>query len=228
MAFRRRIARKSFGKKRVTKRATRRSGSRKLTALIRKTVKRVSEPKCKRTLLGKVEMYHNTYNSSALNVPMPSQGAGDDQRVGDQIYSRSFRLRLLIGQKADRPNVNFRWWVFNVPKSVPFTPANAFIATTGNVLLDDANTDMVKVIKSGVIRPNQASLLTAGGKEFTFTKTILVPHKKLIKFGPADATVSHNDNDIIFSIAAYDAYGSLVTDNIAYYQGGLDFNYCDP
>ncbi len=42
---------------------------------------------------------------------MPTQGVGDNQRVGDQINMSDLKLELLMGQKADLPNVTFRWFI---------------------------------------------------------------------------------------------------------------------
>lgn len=204
-----------------------------MTALIKRTVLRVSEPKCYRSQLGQVELFHNTFGVSSwflLNSSsrMPTSGTSDTQRVGDQINISSFRMRMLIGQKADRPNVTFRWLVVSVPKGSTPLYTSWFIATTSNVLLDDPNKDFLKVHKQGIWRPNEAGLSGTGGDEYTFVKTLTVPYKKLLKFGPADNATSHNDDDLYFIIMAYDAYGSLQSDNIAYVQCALDMNYKDP
>ena len=71
-------------------------------------------------------MYHNAFYAtsgstgyvSLLNDAgwLPTQGVGDNQRVGDQIYTTGFQLKMLIGQKVDRPNVTFRYLVSPVPK----------------------------------------------------------------------------------------------------------------
>jgi len=214
------------------------SNTRRLKALIRETVKRVSEPKTKTANFGKVEMYHNCfYSGTPVNTGyvalindqaiMPQQNGSDSGRIGDQIYVSGFRLKLLLGQKADRPNITFRYFVFSVPKSSSINYGNWFINTTGNVLLDDPNYDFVKVHKSGFWRPNEASLATTT-KEYTFTKRIVVPYKKLLKFGPADGATTHNDSDLYLSVMCYDAYGTLISDNIAYAQVSMEMSYKDP
>lgn len=213
--------------------------SRRLKALIRSTVRRVSEPKSKHVAPEKVELYHNAFYGVSggaggmvihLNNPnaMPTQGTGDNQRVGDQIYMQYYKIKLLIGQKGDRPNVNFRWLVVTVPKGSGIVYGDWFVNTSGNVLLDDPNPDFVKTIKSGYMRPNEAGLTATGDDEYTFTKRLSFTYRKLLKFGPAQAAISHNDNDLYFILMAYDAYGTLQTNNVAYAQMSYELFYRDP
>lgn len=201
-----------------------------LIRTIKAVTMKVAEPKCVRKSIPKFEMYHNQTAILTLNANsfMPTQGVHDNQRVGDQIKMSGFRLRMLIGQKADRPNVTFRWWICVAPKGSSYSYNNWFIPTTSNVLLDDLNKDFVKQLKTGLWRPNEAGLSNTGGDEYTFSKKIWLPYKKLLKFGPGDGLLSHNDDDIHFIIAPYDAYGTLDTDNIAYCQMAVDLFYRDP
>ncbi len=182
---------------------------------VRAIVKKVAEPKSKTSSFAKGEIYHNCFYSGAGvntgylaflsdSVMFPNQGVADSQRIGDQIYTSHINLKMLIGQKADRPNVNFRWFLFRVPKGATINYNNWFVPVTGNILLDDPNRDNVKVVKTGYWRPNMAGLLATGNDEFTFTKRIRVPYKRLIKFGPADAAITHNDTtDLYFSLMAW-------------------------
>lgn len=236
------MKRKYTGKRKYGKKLYRKpkpTTRRKLVALIKKTVVKKAEPKEKATVVGQTQLFHNCfYNVLGTNSGMithlnngiflPAQGTGDNQRVGDQIDFTGWKIRLLIGQKADRPNVNFRYIVFKVPKGSSITYANWFKATSNNVMLDDPNLDFVKVIQSGFWRPNDAGLGGTGGDEFTFTKRLWIPYKKNLKFGPADAAVTHNDEDIYFSLMCYDAYGSLEADNVAYAQAVVTAHYRDP
>lgn len=237
--FRKGTYNKYFKRKMAGKRKATRTKKMSFAKRVKRIVMKATEPKVKRAYFGKVELYHNCFYSGTpvstgfvalLNDAgiMPQQGIRDDQRVGDQINLSSFYLRMVIGQKADRPNITFRWWVLQIPKGSPVNGANWFITTSSNVMLDDPNTDFVKVIRSGYIRPNQASLAATGGREYTFVKRVRVPYKKMVKFGPADAATTHNDNDLYFCLVCYDAFGSLPTDNIAYVTATIDINYRDP
>lgn len=217
------------------------SRRRRLVTLIKRTVLKKTESKEKHVNCGKTEVYHNCfYSSTGINtgfvwplnngdaVCMPTQGVADNQRIGDEINMTGWTLRLLIGQKADRPNVNWRYFVLSVPKGSPITYANWFVLSSGNVLLDDPNRDFVKTIKQGIWRPNEAGLVGGSADEYTFTKRIWVPYRKLLKFGPGSAVNTHNDNDIYFVLMAFDAFGTLATDNIGYVQMTTTLFYRDP
>jgi len=202
-----------------------------MQTLIRRTVLRVAEPKSVRHAAAKVELYHNSM-SYVLHLNdsdgMPTQGTADTMRVGDEIMVSSFKVRSLIGQKTDRPNVTFVWYLIEAPKGLSPTYANLFHVVTGNVLLDEPNTDSCKVLKRGKMRPNEAGLAGTGGDEYTFSKVWHFTYKRKYKFGPANATTAHNQPELYLIIMAYDAYGSLVTDNIAYIQSLKETFYKDP
>jgi len=243
MAYNRSFAKtKSYAKKRTYKRKAYRqslTNRRTLMAMIKKSVIKKAEPKERVASFAKTNLYHNCfYNVTGTSsgficlangtTVLPGQGTGDNQRIGDQIYASGFTFRMLIGQQADRPNVTFRYNIFGVPKGSGIVYGDWFRNATGNVLLDEPNRDFVKVYKTGTWRPNEAGLGGTGGDEYTFVKKLWFPYKKLIKFGPADAVVTHNDQDLYFSLMAYDAYGTVVTDIVAYVQLQVSFHYRDP
>jgi len=228
-----RTARKAPYKKRSTMNRT------KLVSLIKRTVLKRAEAKEKQVAFEKVEMYHNCFHnginpiSTGLVIKvnsgvLPTQGVGDNQRVGDEIYLSGFKFKMLVGQKADRPNVTFRYLVLSVPKGSSITYSDWFKATIGNVLLDEPNKDFVKTLKTGLWRPNEAGLSATGAREYTYPKELYIPYKKKLKFGPADAAITHNDDDLYLVIMAYDAFGTQVTDNIGYITPLLICYYRDP
>lgn len=230
MVFSRKRARSSQRTYPKRARASARASRTRLTRLIRKTVFRVSEPKEHQVALGKTELYHNSFYAFHLNNAsgMPTQGTGDNMRVGDQINIMRWRIRFLFGQKADRPNVTFRWFILEAPKGLTATYVNFFINTTSNVLIDDPNPESVKVLKSGQMRPNEAGLGNTGGDEYTFAREFNLPYKHVCKFGPAQATTAHASPELYFVIMPYDAYGTATTDNIAYITGITQLFYKDP
>ncbi len=130
---------------------------------------------------------------------------------------------MLCGQKGDHPNVTWRWFAVQFPGTVNLVGTNlpynnVFENTTGNVLLDEIQRDTCRVLATGYMRPNQAGLADTGNDEYTFCKRLFIPHKKLYKFGPNDSQQTHNQHPVYFFVMVYDAFGSLITDNIAYYQ----------
>lgn len=210
---------------------------RRLVRTIKSVVTRAAEPKRKDYQWNKTELYHNiiqggfllNYGSSTSGAAacMPLQGTKDSERVGDEILLTGFKLRMLLGQKSDRPNVSFRYWVLSVPKGYAYAYATWFDATTNNVLLDSVNRDCCIILSTGIWRPNEAGLANSGGDEYTFVKQLWIPYRKRIAFAP-HATTAHSDRDIHFLIAPYDAYGSLATDNVAYIQLISTMYYRDP
>jgi len=183
--------------------------------------------------VAKVEVYHNvmlgqTYKINDMSN-MPAAGfLQQGTRVGDQMCTLGWKIRLLFGQKADRPNVNWRFMVFQVPKGGSVAYADVFKNITGNIMLDEPNTDTTRVIFQRSFRPNQAGLGNVGGDEYTFVKKYWIPHKRTYKFGPSENAASHNQNDVYVVVLAYDAYGAAVTDNIGYMQMFFELQYKDP
>lgn len=196
---------------------------------VKKIINKTAEPKSFPYSHAKSELNHSSIALLQLNgsSQLPSQGAGDKQRVGDQINLSGFKLRMVIGQKADRPNVTFRYWVIRVPKGSTYTYNQWFTATTSNTLLDDVNTDFIKVLTTGTWKPHDGSMDNATD-EYTYLRKLWVPYKKILKFGPGDGVNTHNDSDIYFMCTVYDAYGTLITDNIAYVQLFSEVFYRDP
>lgn len=225
-----RIKRRGFNS-RITKITPKRKRLPSFAARVKRVIMRVAEPKIVRYAVDKVNLYHNSFHHFIhLNDAngMPTQGTGDNMRVGDEINVTRYRVRSLLGQQADRPNVNFRWFFIEAPKGLAVNYTNFFTATTNNLLLDDINTDAVKILKQGRMRPNQAGLLPVGGDEYTFTREWNLYYKRHYKFGPAQATTAHNQPELYFIILAYDAYGSLITDVVAYIQSIKETHYRDP
>lgn len=201
-----------------------------LKKMMKNVVFKTCETKRLMTSFSKVEMFHNVFSLSqclTLNGSMPPQGTGEKARIGDRINTVAFNVKILLGQKADRPNITFRYFCIEVPKGGALPYNSVFSNVTNNILLDDLNKDYVKILKQGTWRPNQAGL-TVGTREYSFVKKLTIPYKRLVKFGPTDGVTTHNQNDVYFCILCYDTFGTLVADNIAYYQACSEMIYKDP
>lgn len=205
-----------------------------IARICKNTIFRMSESKSKTYSWGKTELFHNVRSMlGELNTSfaMPDQGAQDFQRNGDRIYTSGFKIRLLCGQKYDRPNCTWKIYVIK-QANMNGQQSTTFRNVTGNVLLDPPNMDQVKVLKAFTWKPLKSSVNvgfsgTVNGQEFTFTKSFWVPYKKEYKFA-IDAGNQHNDNPLQLWAFCYDAYGTLVTDNIAYIQVFQELFYRDP
>lgn len=224
--------------------------------MVRKTIVRMSEQKDVQWAPAVYELYHNagspasgrlgnfvTLNQTAF---MPVQGSGDNTRNGDRIYMTGIQVAMMLGQKWDRPNVTFKIIVARVPKGTSCTMTTFFRVVASNILLDSINTDYVKrILYYKTIKSNK-TLMAAGTdigvfplvnlindpgpdaitKEHTFPHKFYVPIKKEYKFS-SDNGVQHNDDDIMLWVGAYDAQGTLETDNIGYFRLYVKLNYRD-
>lgn len=180
------------------------------------------------------QLNHNSLNTFMLNSGsvMPTQGTADNQRVGDQINVGGFYVRALCAHKADRPNLTWKFYVFRLPKGTSLSYANLFEATTNDVLLDNPNTDKVKVLFSKTIKPamhpqGQYLFATNTYKEFSFPVKFLIKYRRQYKFPTAGGT-EHNDHDIVLVVFAYDTLGTLVSDTVASIQLVNTMYYKDP
>lgn len=195
--------------------------------IAKQAVRQVAEPKQYNYSFGKTELYHNSLSLlTKINQYFPYQGTADNQRIGDRIYLTGIDLRMLLGQKQDRPNVTFRVIVFSVKaNTAPISGLNyiqIFDNATGNCLLDSINADEIKVIKQFFFKPAQSAMIgfnagTGVGKEYTRPYHIYIPFKRNVVF-QSDNGIVPDMRDYYITVLAYDAYGSLTTDNIAYCQ----------
>lgn len=213
-----------------------------MVALIKKTVLKQNETKNIYSDLGKVELYHNAGSpaSGRINhitvgfdssVNMPSQGVSDIQRIGDSIILRGIKVRLMLGHKKDRTNVQFKIVVIRCEASnYPNTIAQMWDNQTGNIMLDSLNTDRFKVVYNKNIKSFGDQYVfsdTAILREKTLFHKFYIPLNKTIKF-TADGGKDYNGPKHYLFVYAYDAYGTLITDNIAYFQAYSNLYYKDP
>jgi len=217
----------------IRRKTARRSGkfSKRFAKAVKRVLLKTCEPKKRSQSIPQRVVRHNEPSLiHQLNHPgsMPSQGTGDNERISDQINTSGFRLRLIFGQYADRENVTWQLKVISVPKGSAYNYSQWYDNVTGNVMLDELNEDFVKIHKTytfkTVLSPDSNNT-----EEFTFVKKIWIPYKKLLKFGPANAATTHNDGyDWWLLLTAYDAYGTLITDNLGYVLGNVALHYKDP
>jgi hypothetical protein len=169
------IYRKHAPRKREA-RATARVSRAALVRTIKRVTMKTAESKSRSSTYDKAELYHNAFGSlisgvigyqgivaPSKSLAMPPQGVKDNERVGDQINITGFKVKIMFGQKADRPNVTVRLLVLKIPKGSSITYNNWFTTQTSNIFLDDPNTDFVKVLDSSYLRPDEAGRYDATG-----------------------------------------------------------------
>ena len=193
--------------------------------IAQKVVNKNMETKVFDSNVGKIEYYHNVPQLLELNSAsrMPARGTGPDNRIGDEIRKVGTRHTMLMGAKSDRTNVTFRLMYISYPRDATYAYSDFFINKTGNCLLDRINTDLVKIIKTIYIKPQKASIVTGsastggGDREYTIAKKVWLPSKHTIK-SPSGSSDEPKNRKFGCLVSAYDAYGTLTSDNIAYIQ----------
>lgn len=200
--------------------------------IAQKVVNKNAETKCFDSNVGKIEYYHNVPQLLELNsaARMPARGTGPDNRVGDVIRKVGTRHMMLIGGKADRTNITYRLQYITYPRNATYDYSEFFINKTGNALLDRMNKDLVKIIKTVYLKPQKASIINDGTSnsemEYTIAKKVWLPSNHLIKF-PTGSNDDPSNRKFGVLVTAYDAYGTLTSDNIAYIQHLVSNYYKD-
>lgn len=211
----------------------------KLAKMMKTVAIRTAEPKEKTYYHGHVELYHNAGSPASgrilgttweLFTPnrLPSVGTADDARVGDHIYAKGISVKFLFGQKQDRMNVTYRIIIWKGSTDVkPASLNDLFHWDAGNILLDGTNQDRGKIIYQKFIKKNVSPQLGVGERELTFTHKHYIPIRKLIKFAGNAGTDYSGDKYYMF-IYAYDAYGTVITSNVAYVDVWSRIYFADP
>lgn len=207
-----------------------------LATMMKKVALKTSETKFKSISLPKWELYHNSLNESGTNISSSFlfQGDDDNARVGNEVYLTGIKYRLLLGQKADRPNVTYKIYIVEYDAGQAGTVSNEahfYHWVSQNVLLDAIQSNRWKVLKAITFKAKIGSLeVGETSKEKTYPLSFWVPMKRKISFQQdSSAMVSMGMKDNLrVVVAAYDAYGTLPSDNIAYVQGCATCYYKDP
>lgn len=204
----------------------------KFARAVKKVILSTAEPKHKDYNRGSPDFNHDVVNTWTINEKTgnvwPAQGVADNQRNGDQIMLTGFLLRMLIAQKGDRPNMNYRFIVFETSQDWSYSYGDLFENVTGNVMLDGINRDSCKVLAQKWYKPfKNPTYGQAGGDEFSFTMKMWIPRRKLIKFAQ-NGGYDHNDRKVNFAIIAYDTLGTIISDTIASMEWWQRTYYRDP
>lgn len=199
-----------------------------------KVVKSQSEVKGTQYQEENVQLYHNSpflHGNMLYTLQGPTSGDGNPNqnfaiRIGDELYLKSLRLKLWLSNKLDRPNVIFRILVFWYESGMALS--NAMILNThGNLLLNSPNRESISVVADKFVKNVVHN--NAGGsnlKEHSTLKFINARWKNhKITYNDKDSKTEPKKRDLGFAVIPYDAYGTLITDNIASmaYQYDLRF-----
>lgn len=207
-----------------------------LSTMMKKVALDTTETKFKNISIPKWELYHNINKQGSVNISsaLIAQSDNDDGRIGTEIYLTGIKFRMLLGQKADRPNVTFKIYIVEYDSTQAGTLENEdhfYHRVTQNVLLDAVQSHRFKILKAITYKGNLGSMeVGESSKEKTYPLSFWVPMRRKLSFQADSGTmVSMGMKDNLrVMIAAYDAYGTLTSDNIGYAQCCATCYYKDP
>ncbi len=208
-----------------------RKQTRSVRKIARKTVNQMCEKKRFVWLDENKQLLHNKGDYTA-NFLSCKQGVADSEigtsgsqinRIGDEIILKNINVRIWVSNKADRPNVMYKAYLFWYDPDATLSDALCFFQAQ-NKMLDRINNEVVSVIDSKTIfsannySPDQerSQLMTLNGsykgKKIKYDEGLTVPKFKTIGL----------------CVVCYDAFGTLQTDNIASYAYNAQVTFIDP
>lgn len=214
-----------------------RMNSKSMLAMARSAVLKSCETKYVSSGSENVQLYHNGGGAfswvSLSNLLATTQGNTQITRVGDEVYPVGLSMRLWLSNKSDRPNVSYRVYIVAVPPDQTSTsPTGFFKGVSGNKMVDYIDTDRYNVLYHKILGPlsGDYSLESAAtNKEHSRLLKIWLPIKGKVVYNIDGGNLPKYQKHILsFGVIAYDAFGSIVTDNIASYAVAYRFYFKDP
>lgn len=165
---------------------------------------------------GNYQLYHNTAAAAFNTVNLFNaivQGTALSQRIGNRIFAKRLRMRAVFNNKTDRPNVSYRCCVTAAPAATNTdTFSELFVGGGLTGLHVPTNSELLHDV---VFPLNQGSGMdnnVTPNKERSFNHTFEIPLNHPVVYNGADGNAT---TQLTIWFVAYDAYGTLVTDNIA-------------
>lgn len=171
----------------------------------------------------------------AGNLLYSQQGQTQTTRIGDKVEGVGLAIKLMLFNKNDRPNVTYRIIVFSCPpdRSGSSNPADFWRGSTGNKMMDFINTHEYKIVKEKYVKiAGQNTVFdnaTDTKREMSKLVKMYIPLKgRKITYSTSGGAAVENERDCLqLGIIAYDAYGTLTTDNIASFSRVHRFYFKD-
>lgn len=165
-----------------------------------------------------------------LDIPLGNGRAG---RVGDEISPVGMSVKIMLRNKGDRPNLYYRVIICKVPKTVPSGPGNAITLYNNCPVFEDVNQgavgcNMIRPVNKDLgVRAYYDRLFRVQGnntnnngsaKEISKIAKIWIKRKRSSKILYDNVANSIVNSPLAMYVIAYDAFGTLLTDNIASYD----------
>lgn len=207
--------------------------------MIKSVALKNTETKVTFTSVENQNLFHNGGNTNnfaqRVNLLATTQGTADTNRIGDEVFASYLRIKLWLSNKLDRPNVMYRILVYTAPvnKSATADFVDLFKGGNANRMLGIVNSGIYKLRYHKMIQPKAGDYSLESGsanKERSTYHAINIPlNNRRIKYQATASQIPRDQQDhLVLAIIAYDAFGTLTTDNIASYACQTAFYYKDP
>ena len=175
-----------------------------------------------------IELFHNKayYGGNWLGCTQGTEDPNDLAtglvRIGDEIYLKSVNIRLWLSNKEDRPNVMYKAYLFWYASGATINDSMVYF-TQQNKMLDRINTESISIIDSQTIFSGPQYM----DKEHSYLCTLKGSwkNKKITYFEKGETP---KFKTIGLAVVAYDAFGTLQTDNIASIAYNANIRITDP
>ncbi|QCX35058.1 capsid protein [Blackfly DNA virus 19] len=230
-------------RKRSGSSSTRRSKKRKvfgpkarrtIKTLAKQVVNRNVETKYLNKMSENNPLYHNLWvpiSHRNFDTVNGTSGGYDniDTRVGESVRAKYLKVKLWLSNKSDRNDVIYRI------VCLKYQPDLSFSAVTGNITVQTVgatgpsilrllNTDRYTIVFDQLVQVKNGSGMKAaatggvmGETHKVWSKTIKL-HGKKMEYQDGSDILKNQDDCYGLYIVAYDAFGTLTTDNIASYH----------
>ncbi len=203
--------------------------------IARKTALGLSETINTTTLYENQQLIHNK-SYYLKNLLKTSQGLLDDNdgssatnaiRKGDEVILKNINLRFWLSNKDNRPNVMYKGILFWYDAGGP-APNDAMVYfTQNNKMLDRYNTEQISIIDTFIVKSTNNYAVDANNHEKSYLANLNKSWKvKKIHYNEGGSVPKFKD--IGLALVAYDAFGTLQTDNIASFALNIKLSYKDP
>ncbi len=222
----------AFKPKRRVKSTLTKKQAKDVKAITRSVVRGMMETKTVGKQQENVQLDHNIplyvggLLATSQGVTDPDNQSGNAARIGDEILLRNVNVRFWLSNKLDRPNVMYKLFLFWYTEGQTLSNALCFF-TQGNKMLDRINNENISIIDQKTVFSKNMYL--NGTEKFEHSQLCTLngnwKGKKIIYDQGGSTPKKRN---IGYCVVAYDAYGTLQTDNIASFAVDYATRFQDP
>lgn len=201
-----------------------------MSRIVRTQISKASEKKHYITNSANNQLYHNTGADGNIvphltNLLSTFQGLTQTTRVGDKIFSERLDFKVWVSNKLDRPNVTYRIVVLKGDQydclatssiSALFFPIN--IGDPQYNITGHLNTDKFSILVDKIINPFGGDYSVESGatlREHSRMITFSVPTNKSILYRSDNGQIPEGKNVYQCIVMAFDAHGTLASNDLA-------------